>query len=135
MDTISKTHSPEKGKFLVQVIRLLLICIKQLNHLPPEIRGGDYIGRLDHDSFAIILEDVDMPKARGRANDILHSVASLDIMLNGPSRTHRLRATISIGVAVFALGDSVSGLLKRAEMAMRKAKAGGKNQVAVEGRG
>lgn len=98
------------------------------------IRGGDYIGRVEDDSFAVILEDVDLTKARGRANDILHSVASLDIMLNGPSRTHRLRATISIGVAVFALGDSVAGLLKRAEMAVRKAKASGKNQVAVEGR-
>ncbi len=96
------------------------------------VRGGDYIGRTGRDRFVIVLEDVDSLKAMGRAQEILRVISRLDIMLSGPRHSHRVRATLSIGVVLFRPGDSHSDLLARADATMLAAKSAGKNRVMLE---
>lgn len=92
------------------------------------IRGGDYVGRYGGEEFVIILEDVDLKMAGRRGRDIVKTIASLDIMLNGISRAHRVQSTISMGVTEFRAGDSMESLLERADKSLYRAKQSGKNR-------
>lgn len=55
MGFMSKLNAPvetatdeQRLKFMIQAIRVLLVCIKQLNHLPPEVEDQRYRKAIDH---------------------------------------------------------------------------------------
>lgn len=105
---------------------LLLTLVAR--RLERSVRPGDVVARLGGDEFMILLEGVgDIAEGRELARRILTTLAA-------PYRLQRTESfvTVSIGVAyVDAATDSVSEVLREADIAMYHAKEMGRNRVAV----
>ncbi|MGO8685603.1 MAG: putative bifunctional diguanylate cyclase/phosphodiesterase [Candidatus Dormibacteria bacterium] len=89
------------------------------------LRRGDFAGRLGGDEFAILMENARRPSdAIGLARRLLAALQS-PFVLGGK----RVPASASIGVALSSpTDDGASDLLRNADVAMYRAKAGGKNR-------
>jgi diguanylate cyclase (GGDEF)-like protein len=78
------------------------------------------LGRLGGEEFALLVEGR-MGDVRAMAERLRGAVAGL--VLGG------LKLTCSFGVSEWRRGDTIDGLLKRADMALYEAKLGGRNRV------
>ena len=95
-------------------------------------RGGDYAFRLGGEEFGIILSLDDKEKIKEHAQRLVEKIESLH--LEHKTNTVSKYITISVGV-VFKKHDShlsVKELYKRADTALYRAKANGRNQVAFD---
>jgi len=83
------------------------------------VREGDTVARLGGDEFVIVMENIhDIEDMVRVSEDVLHNI-SATIYLDG----HELSVTASIGGSVYPKdGDSVTSLLKHADLAMYQAK-------------
>jgi diguanylate cyclase (GGDEF)-like protein len=91
------------------------------------VRSGDLVGRLGGEEFAVVMPTVDLRVAEQVAARLCEQVALHRIEHpNGP-----VSFTISIGVTECSLtpGDTIHDALRRADRAMYKAKAAGRNRV------
>lgn len=119
---LNDTHGHDKGdQLLKQVAQRLQTCV----------RHYDCVGRFGGDEFVVLLEHI----GKGAVDDATHAfqvAQKILAALNEPYEldTFQHRITPSIGIA---LTDSeilsTSDLLKRADMAMYKAKAEGRNAI------
>jgi diguanylate cyclase (GGDEF)-like protein/PAS domain S-box-containing protein len=119
---LNDTHGHDKGDLLLkQVAQRLQACV----------RHYDCVGRFGGDEFVVLLEHI----GHGVVDDATHAyqvAQKILAALNEPYTldTFQHRITPSIGIAltdgeVLSTGD----LLKRADMAMYKAKAEGRNAI------
>jgi diguanylate cyclase (GGDEF)-like protein len=92
------------------------------------LRRGDFAGRLGGDEFAILMENARRPAdAIGLARRLLAALEN-PFLLEGK----RVAASASIGVAISSVADhGASDLLRNADVAMYRAKAGGKNRYVL----
>jgi len=97
--------------------------------LAAELREGDVGGRLGGEEFGILLPEADLEGALAVAGRIRRAVAEAYLF---PGEGIRVRFTVSLGVAGYA-GDAADALFRRADVALYRAKASGKNRVAVAG--
>jgi two-component system, cell cycle response regulator len=82
-------------------------------------------GRLGGEEFAVLLEGSDLPAAVQMAAGLRARIAALRFDTEkGP-----LVFTSSFGVSEWIEGDTIDGLLKRADTALYQAKHGGRNRV------
>ncbi|WP_295137542.1 GGDEF domain-containing protein [uncultured Reyranella sp.] len=88
-----------------------------------ELRPSDLVARYGGEEFCALLRDVDEPEARRIAERLRARIAELSIDVDG----HPLRITASIGLAKFD-GD-VESTIRKADAALYRAKALGRNQV------
>jgi diguanylate cyclase (GGDEF)-like protein len=88
------------------------------------IRGTDYLLRWGGEEFIIILPETNVEKAEELAVRIKHSIEGYDFRRAG-------HITVSFGVTQLKKGDSDKEFIKRADDAMYKAKALGRNRVEV----
>lgn len=87
-------------------------------------RSNDSIGRWGGEEFLIVCQETDGAQAGILAERLRQEIAQ--------DRTHQLsELTCSFGVACFRAGDQESGLLKRADDSLYRAKAEGRNRVIV----
>lgn len=86
------------------------------------IRAVDLIGRWGGEEFLVILVETDLASAKHVAENIRRLIESDVYETNKP-------VTISAGVACYLRGDSSGSLVKRADIALYKAKEQGRNQV------
>lgn len=86
------------------------------------IRAVDLIGRWGGEEFLIILVETDLASAKHVAENIRRLIESDVYDTNKP-------VTISAGVACYLSGDSSGTLVKRADVALYRAKEQGRNQV------
>jgi diguanylate cyclase (GGDEF)-like protein len=95
------------------------------NRLSSCVRPGDTLARLGGDEFAILLEDAGASAARTFGKRILRTMSR-------PFRLfeHEIPVTVSVGVAVAGPEDHVDELLRKAGVAMYRAKAEGKCRFA-----
>jgi len=105
---------------------LLIDVAKRLDNC---MNGSGYLSRLGGDEFTIIIPNI-------KSMDIIESFAEKILEeLNKPYnvRGHIFLATASIGVSIklFEMKETVSSLMKKADLAMYKAKNEGKNQFKV----
>ncbi|WP_374421549.1 EAL domain-containing protein [Chromobacterium sp.] len=87
------------------------------------MRGGDPLFRIGGDEFVVLAEEVDDATAAGLAERVLET-------LSAPYQEgdHRYFLSASIGISSYpADADSPEGLMRYADMAMYRAKYGGKN--------
>jgi diguanylate cyclase len=93
-----------------------------------ELRKIDYFGRYGGEEFMLILSDTGLDGAlvtTERLRENLQRARHVDVDPN-------LVQTVSIGVVEFRRGESIEQALLRADRAMYKAKAKGRNRVESE---
>jgi len=92
------------------------------------LRGDDLIARYGGDEFAAILNNTDLEDGIRIAERIRRAVSALAI----PAHEEGNVVTVSIGVAAYLPGEGPIDLLRRADEALYRAKAGGRNRVAFD---
>ena len=93
------------------------------------LRQFDRLGRIGGEEFVAVLPRTPMLAAEPVAERLREAVQGLDLSNVAPE----LKVTVSIGVAEYrADDDDFSALLKRADAALYRAKADGRNRVEVE---
>lgn len=94
-----------------------LLC----EQMPP----GAIVSRLGGEEFAVFLARTSLAEARGHAEAVRTALAATSLAHLGVTRV----VTASFGVAQAAAGDSLLILSRRADAALYRAKAGGRNRV------
>lgn len=97
-----------------------------LKRLKASVREGDTISRLGGDEFALILSEIASDNDITRVVDKIATTLSEPYLINGKE----LHVTPSIGISRCPVdGNEVQVLLKKADVAMYKAKKAGRNAV------
>ncbi|HMS80391.1 MAG TPA: GGDEF domain-containing protein [Burkholderiaceae bacterium] len=89
---------------------------------------GDHAARWGGEEFVVLMPGAPMVDARERAERLRAAVEGLAIAAGGG---RPVRCTVSIGLATAGRLDTFEQLVNRADRAMYRAKADGKNRVAV----
>ncbi|MCB8880659.1 diguanylate cyclase [Acidisoma cellulosilytica] len=104
------------------VLQALVATLKR------EVRGGDPVGRLGGEEFAILLPRTGLASAQQMAERVRAAIAAMRVESAGAA----IPVTVSIGLAVLAQGDAgMDALLARADQALYSAKHLGRNRVEV----
>jgi diguanylate cyclase (GGDEF)-like protein len=101
------------------------LLIEMGDRLRVQLRGGDLLARLGGDEFAILLEDAGYEEAEGVAGNLRARLAEPFTTSAGSSAMGKitLHSSVSIGIARFPDdGPDLSSLLRKADIAMYKAK-------------
>jgi diguanylate cyclase (GGDEF)-like protein len=94
-----------------------------------QVRPGDTFGRYGGEEFLLMLPDTLAPGAAVLADRVRLAIEQMRCAELGPD----VITTVSIGVAEFAPGESVSAAIGRADEALYLAKSAGRNRVACHG--
>lgn len=119
---INDTFGHQRGDLLLRQVA---------QRLTAAMRKGDTVGRLGGDEFLVLLEDIGSSAPEAAAHAGIAANKLLDI-LRAPYvlGADQHSCTASIGVAVFgAERQQPEELLRRADLAMYRAKAAGRNAV------
>lgn len=96
--------------------------------LRQQIRVGDILGRYGGEEFLVLLSETPLARAADTAERL-----RLQIELDGArSMPVNVSVTASIGVTEYVPGESIEAALDRADRALYRAKAAGRNCVQVE---
>ncbi|MGX5172493.1 EAL domain-containing protein [Aliikangiella sp. IMCC44653] len=105
------------------------IILKQTaNRLTQEVRETDIVARLGNDEFAVLVENIDS------ANNAAKVAEKIQLKMRDVFTTqeHELFLSASIGIAIYPQGGTQPNkLIKNAEIALSKAKQGGRNHFQV----
>ncbi len=91
------------------------------------LRGSDFLARFGGDEYALILIKTDVKAATEVAWKLCEEVRGSRFILDDTS----LNMTLSIGVAEVSRDDTDETLLKRADAALYRTKAAGRNGVSI----
>ena len=117
--SINDTHGHDAGD---DVLREFALRIKR------SIRGIDLACRYGGEEFVVIMPETDMPVGTMVAERLRRRIAADPFAIEQGNRT--IAVTISIGVAAMrGREDSATGIVKRADQALYKAKRDGRNRV------
>lgn len=105
-----------------QVLRLVA------RTLTDGVKGRDIAARYGGEEFVIILPETPVHAGVAVANSLRKQVEMKEI-LNRTTNQNLGRITLSVGVAQYIPGESVSDLIERADAALYRAKANGRNCV------
>ncbi|GEP00187.1 GGDEF domain-containing response regulator [Methylobacterium haplocladii] len=89
------------------------------------ISGNGIAGRLGGEEFALLLPDRDIARALVVAERLRRRVVALRI----PAEGGPVKLSCSFGVSAWRSGETVDGLLKRADIALYEAKSTGRDRV------
>nr|WP_049766971.1 diguanylate cyclase [Sulfuricurvum kujiense] len=101
-----------------------LVAVSKI--LSEHIRSSDVLGRFGGEEFVVLCPESDKNEAAALAENLRHEVESFSFDAIGS-------LTISIGVSELKAEMSNDELLYKADIALYKAKNGGRNQVVAEG--
>ena len=90
-----------------------------------EVRDVDIVGRIGGEEFAVLLPDTAPEEATAVAERLRYAVEAAPLLTTGGPLT----VTLSLGVAASPPCDGADGLLREADRALYRAKAGGRNRV------
>jgi diguanylate cyclase (GGDEF)-like protein/PAS domain S-box-containing protein len=97
------------------------VLVKVARRLQAVLRGEEVLARLAGDEFVVVAERVD-DRAAGAIAQRLTAAMADPVATHG----HTFAVGLSLGIAAFPRdGDGIDNLLKRADIAMYRAKAGG----------
>ena len=93
------------------------------------LRGADILGRIGGEEFAVLLVETDLAASLQVAERLRQTIQDEDF---GLEKGGSFRLSLSIGVAGYnSDGETLSNLLRRADIALYQAKNQGRNRVAV----
>jgi diguanylate cyclase (GGDEF)-like protein len=104
--------------------------LKQLALMAPQaLQGAGTVGRYGGEEFLLVLPNTDMPSATAAAERLRAAVAQHAFSVGGETP---LRFTVSIGLAAARASDTAfDKVVQRADSALYRAKAGGRDRVEV----
>lgn len=118
---INDTHGHAEGDQALKAVAA--VCRR-------ELRDSDLIGRLGGEEFGILLAETALPDALEVAERLRAALAGIPVPVNRPGGGC---LTVSVGVSpCVALDASIEQALGRADHALYRAKAGGRNRVEAE---
>jgi diguanylate cyclase len=92
--------------------------------LATQLRGSDFVGRWGGEEFLLVAPATPMHAGLEIAERLRVAIAAWEF-------DHGQPVTLSIGVSQFLQGDDSHGLLQRADKALYRAKAAGRNRVEI----
>ena len=87
----------------------------------------DLFGRLGGEEFAVLLDNTHPGEALAMARELTEAVRATPACWDGQS----IAFSVSIGLSLPIIGDDLGALLRRADLALYRAKASGRDRVAV----
>jgi len=93
------------------------------------VRSTDVVARYGGEEFGLLFVQSGLPEASIIANRIRERIAKTSFATEAVN----VNISVSIGLAQYVAKEDVATLIKRADNALYKAKAGGRNQVAIDG--
>ncbi len=96
--------------------------------LANKIRETDYLARYGGEEFVLIMPGANLASAKIVAEKLRNVIAQSGFHFNGKP----VSITISGGIAEFTSGDAPSSVFERADKALYRAKAAGRNRVLVD---
>ena len=119
--TINDTHGHAAGDEVLKEFS---------RRLKKEVRGIDLTCRYGGEEFVVVMPDTDIGVATVVAERLRRRIASEPFPIN---RSSRIQATISVGIAAMHSGeDRAADILKRADLALYRAKRDGRNRVVAD---
>jgi diguanylate cyclase (GGDEF)-like protein len=94
--------------------------------LRERVRATDIVARLSGDEFAVLMPQTDTAGAMQLGEDLRAEVAE-----GFPAGSELGGATISVGISIFGKGSAAESVLVAADQAMYRAKANGRNRIAL----
>lgn len=113
---INDTHGHAAGD-------LVLRAMKEL--VGPRLRGGDLLARLGGEEFGVLLPATGQRAAQEIAERIRHAIADADLRNEDGAP---IALTASLGLAIVVGEESIHDALRRADLAMYRAKRDGRNR-------
>lgn len=101
-----------------------VVLVRTCKRLGERLRKSDVLGRWGGEEFVVLLPDTELEQASHLAEQLRLAMPQLE--------TDARSVTASFGVARYGKGDTVDGLMIRADKAMYQAKHAGKNRVVTE---
>lgn len=95
-----------------------------------ETKGKDFIARIGGEEFVAILPHTSYDSALKVANTIRQKIASRPLQVRGDKKPINL--TLSVGVAMYQLNETIESLFDRADKSLYMAKTTGRNKVCGE---
>ncbi|MEO8080187.1 MAG: GGDEF domain-containing protein [Caldimonas sp.] len=96
--------------------------------LAGSVRAGDEVGRFGGEEFLLLLPATTMAQATGLADRLRNRLETLQTLPAGEPPV-----TGSFGLAAWRAGESAGDLVRRADQALYRAKASGRNRVEADG--
>ncbi len=119
---VNDTHGHDTGDAVLREFSL---------RLRRNIRGVDLACRFGGEEFVVLMPDTDYRHAQNVAERVRTAIAERPFDLGGPGRP--LAVTVSVGVALNERPDDTpETLLKRADVALYRAKRAGRNRVVFD---
>jgi diguanylate cyclase (GGDEF)-like protein len=100
------------------------VLVQLAELIQPHLRPSDWFGRWGGEEFVIVASSTPLRSAQRLANRLRSAIVDHEL---GPERT----LSASFGVSEFRPDDSATTLVKRADVALYRAKEHGKNRVEV----
>jgi len=101
------------------------VLVEMSGRLAAALRAYDASGRYGGEEFILLLPGLDPSEAEHRLNQIREEISAQPCYVNGEP----MRVTASFGYAVLGEEDTAPSLLARADKALYRAKAEGRNRV------
>ena len=98
--------------------------------LKENVKGRDTAARYGGEEFIILLPDTPLRGAQALAENIRSSIERGRIKRSG-SEEAVARVTLSLGVAHYHPGESITAFIERADRALYAAKHDGRNRVSI----
>ncbi|WED42733.1 diguanylate cyclase [Legionella cardiaca] len=137
-------HQAERSKFSFALLMIDVDHFKKINDnyghdagdvalreigkvLEDSVRQGDVAARYGGEEFLLMLHNIDLDKAKKRAEQLRIAISKLQIKFGAQPV---IPVTISVGIAIFPRDSkSKEELIELADKALYEAKASGRNQV------
>lgn len=109
-----------------------LILKKLATFFKESLGAEDFIARFGGDEFAFALSAPTLNKAQARMERLCKEIAkpTYNCPVNG--KEFYLKISVSVGLSLYRVGDTLDSLVSRAEEALNLAKKSGKNRVVTE---
>jgi two-component system, cell cycle response regulator len=119
--SVNDTHGHDAGDAVLREFA---------DRLRRNIRGVDLACRFGGEEFVVLMPDTDLRQAEGVAERVRSAIAERRFDVSGKAL---LQLTVSVGLARNEIvGDGPDQLLKRADVALYRAKHGGRNRVVFD---